>query len=137
MSPRLSALFGAALLFAAGPAAAADLADFTLKAAIGGALPHASKEGFFVTTLAGEPKDNPRPGSPLATQFATGSRLPFGDRARSLFEARPQLMLGGSLELGHIGSAAVSLDGLVGAGASATFEETDGMIVLSGFRLVF
>ncbi|MBE9606799.1 hypothetical protein IAI18_18190 [Acetobacteraceae bacterium H6797] len=129
------ALASSLLMASAVTAPAAKAADLmntglSLKFAIGGALPHASKNAYLTGTLDG-------PGDGISPQVGTTSRLPMADRARFYFEPRPQIMLGGSYPLGNWGGAKVSLDGLIGAGTNAEFRETQAMMGIAGFRFIF
>ena len=122
------------LMMSAPAAKAADLLDtggLSLQFAIGGALPHASKSAYLSGTLDG-------PGNPsISPRVGTSSRLPMADRASFYFEPRPQIMVGGSYPLGKLGNASVTFDGLVGAGTTAEFRETQAMMGMAGFRFVF
>lgn len=122
----------AAALFLTAPAQARDLVDgqdFTLQFALGGALPHARRDAYLTGTLEGEAAALPR--------LAQTLRLPLADRARAYFEPRPQILLGASYELGRIGGAALSLDGIFGAGSNETMQEASALLGMAGLRVVF
>lgn len=115
---------------AVAPAALAQGKDvFTLRAAVGGAVPFAQRQSFVVANLTGEGREG---------QLSLASSLPLSQVAAPVFEARPQVVLNGWLDLGQLGPGALSLNAYVSAGVvepePATARPLLGLAML---RLVF
>jgi hypothetical protein len=117
-----------ALLAAPKPAAAHELLPgFTLRAAIGGAVPYARKDSYLVANLAGSQE-----------KFLNLSSTPLlSSQVGAVFDSRPQLMLGGGLPLLHLGEARLSLTAVVSAGATPPLAEPRPVLGLAALRLVF
>jgi len=115
---------------AASPAALAQGKDvFSLRAAVGGAVPYAQKESFIVANLTGSAKDR---------QLSVASSLPLSPMVAPVFEARPQVVLNGRLDLGRVGPGALSLNAYVSAGVVEPEPATPRpMLGLAALRLVF
>ncbi|MDJ0387531.1 hypothetical protein QMO56_05350 [Roseomonas sp. E05] len=131
MRPRLLiavlALLGS---WAVAPSAQAQGKDmFTLRAALGGAVPYAQKESYVVANLTAPAQGR---------QFSLASSLPLSQMVASVFDARPQLVLNGRLDLGRLGPAAVSLNAYVSAGVAEPAANAERPLLgLAALRLVF
>jgi hypothetical protein len=125
--PFLALLAGLLALTAAPGAWAQEDAGYSLRAAIGGAVPYARKDSYLVATLAGE----------KGGKVAVASSLPLSSLRSPVFDARPQYVLGGGIKLGRFGPGALSLDGQVAAGAERVPDEPRALLGLARLRLVF
>jgi hypothetical protein len=116
------------LLAAPLPAVAQEfLPGFTLRAAIGGAVPYARKDSYLVANLAGP-----------QNEFLNLSSTPLlSSQVGPVFDSRPQLMLGGGFPLLHMGEARLSLNAVVSAGATPPPTETRPVLGLAALRLIF
>lgn len=103
--------------------------EFSLNAMVGGALPYSVGGGYVVTRLI-SPDAEAR-----LIDFSRGS--PFGAGPKDVFDARPQVGLGGRYELpSRRGGAKLALKAMVSAG----MERPDGerpILGLAGVVLVF
>ncbi|MXP62600.1 hypothetical protein E0493_04435 [Roseomonas sp. M0104] len=117
--------------WAAAPSAQAQSEDlFSLRAALGGAVPFAQKESYVVADLTQAAQGN--------GQLSLASSLPLSRMVAPVFDARPQLVLNGRLDLGSLGAAAVSLNAYVSAGvAGAAANAERPLLGVAALRLVF
>jgi len=132
MSTRLLAAALALLgSWAVAPSVQAQGKDmFTLRAAVGGAVPYARKDSFVVADLTKAVKGS--------GDVSLASSLPLSRMVAPVFEARPQLVLDGRLDLGRVGPAAVSLNAYVSTGVAEPAANTGRPLLgLAALRLVF
>jgi len=127
-----SAMISLGFLMAASNASQAQergVGEFSLNAMVGGALPYSVGGGYVVTRLI-SPDAEAR-----LIDFSRGS--PFGAGPKDVFNARPQVGLGGRYELhSRRGGAKLALKVMVSAG----MERPDGerpILGLAGVVLVF
>lgn len=107
----------------------AKAGDFSLNAVVGGALPYSTSAGYVVTRLI-------TPEGAAPTLGFTRS-LPFGGGVKEVFDARPQIGLGGRYELGRTrGGAKLALKAMVSAGMERPEGERP-MVGLAGISLLF
>ncbi len=112
------------------PADAQDIwgGDLSLNAIVGGALPYATDTGFVVTRLI-----TPDAGG-RSIDLTRGQ--PFGGAVKEVFDARPQVGLGGRYVLRRDGGAKLAVKAMISAG----LERPDGerpMVGLAGISLIF
>ncbi|MCQ4162063.1 hypothetical protein NON00_19295 [Roseomonas sp. GC11] len=105
----------------------ARAADYTLGAAIGGAVPYATRESYVAATLLGE----------RAGQVALTNTLPMQSLVKPVFDSRPVYALGARVSLGKFGKAQLSLDGQIAAGAEKAPDEPRPLLGLARLRVQF
>ena len=132
MSPRcLVAALALLGSWAMAPAAQAQDRDrFMLRAALGGAVPYAQKDSYLIADLTKAVKGRGK--------LSLAHSLPLARTTTPVFDARPQFVLDGRLNLGRLGAAAVSLNAVLSTGVAEAAPNGDRPLLgLAALRLVF
>lgn len=105
--------------------------DLTLNAIVGGALPYSTGEGGYVVTRLINPDADAH-----IIDFARQS--PFGPNVKNVFDARPQVGLGGRYELGKTsGGAKLALKAMVSTGMERPAEGERPLLGMAGLSVLF
>jgi hypothetical protein len=105
--------------------------DLSLNAVVGGALPYSTGEGGYLVTRLINPDQDSR-----TIDFSRTS--PFGPGVKNVFDARPQVGLGGRFELGETsGGAKLALRAMFSTAMERPAEGERPLMGLAGLSVLF